>query len=166
MGIERNYLFNKDKLNYVKGDKPQVDCILCSIANQSPDVNNLEVFRTDRFIVSVNLYPYNPGHLMIFPVRHIVDFFELNDDEVLEMHRLTGDAISILKDEYNPSGFNMGCNLGNGSGASIPHIHQHIVPRYGNETGFIDAISGTRLFVMDPVEMMNNLKKKFENINK
>lgn len=161
MSIKRNYLFNKDKIKYVKGKKPKVKCILCAIAAGSPDVKSLEIYRTENFVVSVNLYPYNPGHLMIFPVRHEEDLHNLTDEEALEMHRLTCRTLSVLKDEYDPPGFNIGYNIGTGSGASIHHIHLHIVPRYGNEAGFIDAIAGTRLFVTDPVEMMKKLKKRF-----
>ena len=65
----RNYLFNTDKLKYVKGDKPKVDCILCAIRDGNPEVKNFEVTRRDGFIISVNLYPFNPGHLIIFPAR-------------------------------------------------------------------------------------------------
>ncbi|MBN2403875.1 MAG: HIT domain-containing protein [Spirochaetes bacterium] len=161
MSVKRNYLFNTNKLNYVKGDKPDVDCILCTIAERSSKTELLEVYRTKKFIISVNLYPYNPGHLMIFPIKHIEDYGKLTDKDALEMHRLTVKTLSILKDEFNPSGFNIGYNIGKFSGASIQHIHQHIVPRYGNEAGFIDILAGTRLFVIDPVEIMNRLKKRF-----
>jgi ATP adenylyltransferase len=161
--MTRNYLFNANKLKYAKGEKPGVDCILCSIASRAKDVILLEICRTKKFIVSANLYPYNPGHVLIFPIRHIEDFSDLTDKEALEMHHLTAKTISILKEEYNPAGYNIGYNVGNQSGASIPHIHQHIIPRYGNESGFIDIIAGTRLFVVDPAEMMEKLKKRFKN---
>ncbi len=157
----REYLFNKDKIKYVKGDKPPFDCILCAIRDRLPEVEVLEVYRTDGFMVSVNLYPFNPGHLMIFPLRHIEDFNGLSDDEALEMHHLTAKSVSILNDEFNPAGFNIGCNIGKGSGASIAHIHQHIVPRYENEIGFIDVLSGARIFVEDPRSVMERLKKRF-----
>jgi ATP adenylyltransferase len=161
MSVKRNYLFNPDKIKYVKGDKPDVECILCAIAERSPKATLLEIHRTKKFIISSNLYPYNPGHLMIFPIKHIVDFGKLTDNDALELHRLTVKILSILKDEFNPSGFNIGYNIGQFSGASITHIHQHIVPRYGNEAGFIDILAGTRLFVIDPVEIINRLKKRF-----
>ena len=162
MQLKRNYLFNTNKMKYVKGEKPGVDCILCAIANKSPNVEVLEIYRSKKFIISVNLYPYNPGHLMVFPIRHITEYDEMTDKEALEMHHLSRKALAILKEEFNPSGFNLGYNLGNGSGASIPHIHQHIIPRYGNEAGFIDILSGTRLFIVDPVDMMKRLKKRFK----
>ena len=157
----KNHLFNIEKINYIKGEKPKVGCILCAIRDKLPEVTQFEVYRTDDFIVSLNLYPYNPGHLMIFPTRHIEELAEMTDNEALLMHQLTSKAISVLKDEFNPSGFNIGYNLGKGSGASISHIHQHIVPRYENEVGFLDVLAGSRIFVVDPVDMMKRLKKRF-----
>ena len=63
--------------------------------------------------------------------------------------------------EFSPHGYNVGYNFGNGSGASIPHIHQHVVPRYNNEVGFLDVLSGTRVIVSDPAEVMDVLKQRF-----
>ncbi len=100
MSIIRNYLFNKDKLEYVKDKRPNADCILCAIAGKSPGVKLLDIYRTDNFIVSVNLYPYNPGHVLLFPFRHIEDLTAMSEAEVLELHGLTVKTISILKDEY------------------------------------------------------------------
>lgn len=157
----RDYLFNTEKIKYIKGKKNLHTCILCAIRDRLPDVLNLEVCRTGGFIISLNLYPFNPGHLMIFPERHVENFLELSDGEALEMHHLSAKAISILKREFNPSGFNTGCNLGKGSGASIAHIHQHIVPRYENEIGFIDVLSGSRLYVEDPADVLERLKRGF-----
>ncbi|MFC1671303.1 HIT family protein [Spirochaetota bacterium] len=157
------HLFNTEKINYIKGDKPEVDCILCSIRDRSKEVQCLEVHRTDRFIISMNKYPFNPGHLMVFPHRHITDLRDLTDDEALEMHKLLSRSITILKKELAPSGFNVGFNIGNGSGASIEHVHQQIIPRYGNEINFIDVLNGTRVVVVDPVKIMDRLKEGFRD---
>ncbi|HOT43879.1 MAG TPA: HIT domain-containing protein [Spirochaetota bacterium] len=156
-----DYLFNTDKLKYVKGDKPKVECILCAIRDRNPDVRSFEVARRDGFIVSVNLYPFNPGHLMIFPERHVENLHDLTDREALGLHRLLAETITILKEEFGPDGFNVGYNLGRHSGASIPHLHAHVVPRYGNEVGFMDVLAGTRLVVADPVESRDRLRKRF-----
>ena len=155
------YLYNFEKIKYIKGDKPEVDCILCAIRDRSGDVQSLEVFRTELCMVTVNKYPFNPGHIMIFPLRHIADVREFTDEEALEMHRLLVKSITILNDELTPAGYNIGYNLGDGSGASIDHVHQQVIPRYGNEINFIDVLSGTRVVVVDPVELMERLKKKF-----
>jgi ATP adenylyltransferase len=160
--LMRKYLFNADKLKYVKGDKPEVECILCAIRDGDPGVQSLEVARRDGFIVSVNLYPFNPGHLMIFPLRHIENLHELDDREALSLHRLLSDTLKILEAEFRPDGFNAGYNLGNQSGASIKHLHLHVVPRFGNEVGYLDVLAGTRLVVSDPVDMRDRLRKRFE----
>jgi len=159
--LERSYLFNTEKIKYVKGEKPDVECILCAIRDNHPAVKNLTVYRNERFMIALNLFPFNPGHLMIFPLRHVTAINELTEDEALEMHRLLVRSIDILNEEFNPSGYNIGYNLGNGSGASIAHIHQHVVPRYSNEVGFLDVLSGTRVIVSDPQSVMLKLRERF-----
>lgn len=156
------HLFNMDKIHYVKGKKPQVDCILCAIRDSHPDVPDLCVYRDERFIIAMNLYPFNSGHLMIFPVRHIQEPGELTDDEVSRLHYLSTKAIKVLKEEFSPAGFNVGYNIGKGSGASIAHLHLHIVPRYDNEVGFLDVLAGTRVIVLDPREARDLLRQKFD----
>ncbi len=159
----RDYLFNTEKLNYVKGKKPDVECILCAIRDRSPEIENLEIFRNDLVMASVNLYPFNPGHLMLFPLRHIQKITELTGEEAAAMHELLTRACVILDEEFAPSGYNIGYNIGEGSGASIPHLHQHIVPRYPNEVGFLDVLGGARIVVSDPAEVMERLKKRFNS---
>jgi ATP adenylyltransferase len=158
----RRYLFNTNKLKYVKGDKPLVDCILCALRDNQPEVVNLEITRRDDFIISVNLYPFNAGHIMIFPSRHIEDIHEITDQEALVLHRLLCDSLRIIQNEFKPDGFNVGYNLGRNSGASITHLHMHVVPRYGNEVGFLDVLAGTRVVVADPVDVRDRLRKGFE----
>lgn len=157
----RKYLFNVEKFKYVKGDKPKVECILCEIVKQNPEVKSLELTRTKLNAVTVNLYPFNPGHLMIFPLRHIVSPAQLNEDEALDQHRLLQRSMGILEEEFTPHGYNIGYNVGEDSGASIEHIHMHIVPRYRNEVGFIDVLAGDRISIVDPNEVLARLEKKF-----
>lgn len=157
----RDHLFNTEKIKYVKGDRPDVDCILCAIRDGREKVKSLEVARREGFIVSVNLYPFNPGHLMIFPERHVERLQDLSDTEALALHRLACDTLNALEEEFSPAGYNAGYNLGRQSGASIPHIHLHVVPRFGNEVGFLDVMAGTRLVVVDPVEVRDRLRKSF-----
>ncbi|MCU0849067.1 MAG: HIT domain-containing protein [Spirochaetes bacterium] len=158
----RDHLFNTEKIKYVKSRKTGSGCILCAIRDRDPDVKSLEVFRSGGLIVTLNLYPFNPGHLMIFPARHIDDISLLDKGEAAGLHELLVKALKILKEEFDASGFNVGYNLGENSGASIAHIHMQIVPRYPNELGFIDIISGSRVYVNDPAAVMDRLKKRFE----
>lgn len=155
-------IFVPSKGEYVRGKRPRVECILCSIVKSDPKVTNLEVFRSKCFIVAVNLYPYNPGHLMIFPYQHIEEIERLSLSEVEELHKLTVVSLKILKNIYQPHGFNIGYNLGKGSGASIKHLHLHIVPRYENELSFIDVLSGSKVIVEEPKDTMQKLKNEYK----
>ncbi len=157
----REFLFNTEKIQYVNGGKPDVPCILCAIRDGHPDVESLIVARTGTFLISVNLYPFNPGHIMIYPVRHIIDICELRTEEAAEMHGLLVKSLRILREEFHPAGFNVGYNLGSHSGASIAHMHQHIVPRYPNEVGYLDVLAGARVVVVDPCEVMERLRSRF-----
>lgn len=148
--IEKN-LFSINKLDYAKGKRPKVDCILCAVAGKNNFVDDLTIYQTDLFVVSVNLYPYNTGHIMVFPKRHILDIREYTSEEELEVELLTKGSMDILESVYRPSGFNVGYNIGEHSGASIAHLHRHIIPRYINEIGVIDIIGGAKIIVEDPV---------------
>jgi ATP adenylyltransferase len=162
--LAKKYLFNTKKIEYVNGKRPDVDCILCALRDRVEGVQSLELYRNELSIITINLYPFNPGHLMIYPARHVEDFVDLTSEEAADIHSLTVKTINILRKEFNPQGFNIGFNVGHGSGASIPHIHQHIVPRFNNEIGFIDVLGGTRVFVVDPIVLVEKLKKYFAEI--
>ena len=159
--IVKKNLFIPSKIRYVKGDKPRVDCILCAIIAKNPKVENLEVFRSPHFCICANLYPYSPGHLMVFPLRHIEDVRALTQKEALEMFKLEKATLEILDRVYTPHGYNIGYNIGEGSGNSIRHLHLHIVPRYKNELGFVDIISGSRIIVDDPRKRLPKVRELF-----
>lgn len=147
----RQNLFVPNKMPYAKGkNRPDVDCILCAIEEKNDKVECLEVHRTEKFVISLNLYPYSPGHLLIFPKRHIIDIRELSSEEVIHLHKLQCLSFEVLTQAYQPRGFNIGYNMGDASGASIPHLHLHVVPRYPRELGFMDVIGGTRIIIEDP----------------
>ena len=162
MKIEK-HLIIPGKLSYVRGKKPDVGCILCAIRDRDSRVVSLEITRGKLMIISLNLYPYNPGHLMIFPRRHLTDLRQFEREEVLEMHRLQHLAMDVLGELYNPAGFNVGYNIGPTSGASIDHIHCHMVTRHRNEIGLLEMISqGSRVLVEDPHETLAKLRGAFE----
>jgi ATP adenylyltransferase len=158
-------LFVPGKMGYVRGDdKPKVDCILCAIVEGSDKVVRLEVYRTDLFVVALNIYPYSPGHLMIFPKRHVTDPRMLNEDETMDLCRLQNLCLDVIDEVYHPHGFNIGYNLGDAGGASIAHLHLHIVPRYRREIGFIDIIAGAKIIVEDPNVSLERVKEGFAKI--
>lgn len=161
----KRHLFVPTKLEYAKGKRPDVDCILCEIVDRRDTVERLEVHRTEKFVVSLNLHPYNPGHLLVFPCRHVCGLDELDRDDVLELHEVQLDCMEVLARRYGARGFNVGYNLGPDSGASIPHLHLHVVPRYERELGFMDIISGAKILVEDPVVTCRELAALFGELH-
>jgi ATP adenylyltransferase len=158
-------LYVPSKLSYVKGKRPDVDCILCAVNSEDERVAKLEVHRTKRWVVSTNLHPYNAGHILLFPIRHIVDVRELKKTELSELNALQALCLDVLDAVYDPSGYNIGFNIGNVAGASIKHLHLHIVPRYPNEAGFMDILSETRTIVEGPKQTIQKLKKQFKKLS-
>ena len=160
----RPNLFVPGKTDYVKksASRPPGGCILCDVARGEGDVVNLELARANDFIITLNLYPYNPGHVMIFPARHVEDPRELDADEHAHLARLQNLTLDVLSVEYNPGGFNVGYNVGAAGGASIAHLHLHVVPRYPRELGVVDVLSGAKIVIEDPVETRRRLRAAFE----
>ncbi len=156
------YFFNFDKLTYLKGERPE-GCILCLVANGAENVERLVALDTGSFIVSLNLYPYNPGHLILFPRRHVTDIRELAAEERRELDGLVDICLGALDETHKPSGYNIGYNMGLVAGASIDHLHLHIIPRYPREIGIVELIAGDRVLVQDPRETLKLLRKAFES---
>lgn len=145
------YFFSFDKMAYVKGARP-AGCILCLIRDGSPDVTDLSFWRDELFMASVNLYPYNPGHLLLYPLRHIEDIRDLTSAEELRLGEVQRWLLGLIDRACAPQGYNIGYNMGGAAGASISHLHMHIIPRYPRETGIADLIAGKRVLVEDPRE--------------
>jgi ATP adenylyltransferase len=165
MPIEFHNLFSINKKRYIKGKKNKDDCILCSIALHGGKISELLIADCRHSAVCVNKFPYNSGHLLIFPKRHLTDYRELSPVEESEIHKLLKDSLNILDSVYTPSGYNIGYNIGDFSGASISHLHMHVIPRYKNEMGFIDIVGGAKILIEDPVQTMKVLKKAFKKIS-
>ncbi|MBN1687295.1 MAG: HIT domain-containing protein [Spirochaetales bacterium] len=156
------YFFNFEKVAYLRTPKPE-GCILCLIRDHADSVENLTVFENELFNVSLNLYPYNAGHMIIFPLRHVEDIRELDSEEHRCLAELLKTALDILDREYKPTGINYGCNMGLDAGASIAHLHFHVIPRYPRETGIADLIAGKRFLVENPRDTLEKLRKGFSS---
>lgn len=160
-GFKKN-LFVPGKQDYIKKARtPGGSCILCAILSGDRNVANLLIARNDSIAVSANLYPYNAGHLLVFPVRHIVDPRQMNPAERSELFSMLEQSMNVLEKQYQPDGYNIGFNIGEASGASIAHLHMHIVPRYPRELGFVDVTAGAKIIIEDPAVTMERLKKAF-----
>ncbi|RLV50177.1 HIT domain-containing protein [Nocardioides mangrovicus] len=120
-------------------------CPFCAMVGR-PDAETLVVARGEHTFAVLNLHPYNPGHLMVLPNRHVAELEDLTDVESVELMSLTQRAIGVLKRVSGPHAFNVGLNLGGVAGGSLSeHLHQHVVPRWSGDANFITVISGTKV---------------------
>ena len=121
-------------------------CFLCALPAQGNDRPNLVVWRGERVFAILNRYPYNSGHLMVAPFVHTGDLTTLDEPVAAELMHATQHAVTILETEYRPHGFNIGMNQGSVAGAGIaPHLHQHVVPRWGGDTNFMPVVARTKV---------------------
>jgi ATP adenylyltransferase len=133
------------RLEYIASADDQPGCIFCA-AVEGDDEEKLVVHRGERAIVLLNRFPYASGHLMVAPKRHIGEFGELEDDEVVEIHRLASSGIGALAQTYEPQGYNLGWNLGRVAGAGIvDHVHLHVVPRWAGDTNFMPVLGDVKV---------------------
>lgn len=150
-GLER--LWTPYRMAYVRGDEepatatPKPACPFCRI---TPDPatsvdDELVVHRGSTCFVVLNLYPYNPGHLMVLPYRHVADLTDLDATESDELTELTKEALRTVRGVSSPDAFNVGLNLGAAAGGSLAaHLHQHVVPRWTGDANFMTVVGGTK----------------------
>jgi ATP adenylyltransferase len=149
------------RIEYIEIEKP-AGCILCDKPEQNRDAENYILYRGSRNFVIMNSYPYNPGHLMVAPYRHVASLDELTDDELREHFEMVRRSVGILREVFSPQGFNIGMNLGKVAGAGIDeHIHTHIVPRWQGDTNCMPVTSGVRVVPEALTETYRKLKGKF-----
>lgn len=146
-GMDR--LWTPHRMVYIGGqDKPSSDeaalCPFCR-AWSLGDEDGLVIARGVTAYVLLNLYPYNSGHLMVVPYRHVADFTELSAEETTEISTLTQTAMRVVREVMAAQGFNLGMNQGTVAGAGIAaHLHQHVVPRWGGDSNFLPIVARTK----------------------
>jgi len=149
-GLER--LWTPHRMAYISGeDRPAQGydepsgCPFCQ-APAATAAASLVVASGERVFAVLNRYPYNPGHLMICPYRHVADYPDLEPAEVAELGAFTQTAMRVIRQVSGAHGFNIGINQGPVAGAGIAaHLHQHVVPRWGGDTNFMPIIAGTKV---------------------
>ncbi len=144
-------LWTPHRMAYIKGENKPThgeagdECPFCAAPGRS-DADGLIVARGEHVFAVLNLYPYNSGHLMAVPYRHVADYPELTPDETRELAEFTQRAMTVIRTVMAPHGFNLGINQGNVAGAGIAaHLHQHVVPRWGGDTNFMPIVGHTRV---------------------
>ena len=149
------------RIKYIQMEEPE-GCILCEKPGQDKDALNHILYRGDKNFIIMNSYPYNPGHLMIVPYRHVPGLDELTDEERHEHFEIVSRSIKVLRQVFNPGGFNIGINMGKVAGAGIvDHFHTHIVPRWQGDTNCMPVIADVRVVPEALAETYEKLKGKF-----
>lgn len=136
-------------------------CVFCAILNHpEDDEHNLVIKRGENWVVIMNLFPYNAGHLLAIPTTHVAQLDELSPDQLSELMFVVKDSISWLNQVCGPDGFNMGINLGEAAGAGIPeHLHWHILPRWKNDTNFMPLLANTKQISFDIQQLCSKLRE-------
>jgi|SRR5450759_132600 len=139
------HLWSPWRLAYITGGSPATGCVFCNVLTD-PEADPLIVHRGTACFVILNLFPYNNGHLMVIPNRHIATLASATADELREFIELTRDAEIALTEVFAPHGLNMGINLGKPAGAGVlDHVHMHVVPRWNGDTSFMTVVGRTRV---------------------
>jgi ATP adenylyltransferase len=139
-------------------------CVFCSVLEAGDPDGDRILARDELAWVSLAKYPYNPGHLLVLPVRHVGDLEDLSEAESASIHRLLVRSLRALRDASDPQGFNVGLNLGRVAGAGIPeHLHWHVVPRWGGDTNFMPVVGRTRVLPELLQETFLKLRPRFDD---
>ena len=159
--MERNNLWAPWRIKYIQGLSESNDCFIChNLENPQDDDKNMVLWRSKCCIVVLNRFPYNNGHLLIAPARHISELDAASDEELLELVKLTRESQKVLSLAIKPHGFNVGMNFGRCSGAGLPeHLHIHIVPRWDGDTNFMNVCSDTNVISQSLTELFEQLKQ-------
>ena len=156
----KGYIVAKNRSNYKRlpGDKEKNhvnNCRLCEMIKSK----EATVMETKDMIVVINQHPYNVGHVMIVPRRHVKDPRELNTDESKNMYSITNKMLTVIEKTYPIHGFNIGLNLGNTAGSTYEHLHMQVVPRWVGDIGFMESTSNTKIMKEAPDDTIRKLKE-------
>ncbi|MFC1948954.1 HIT domain-containing protein [Chloroflexota bacterium] len=149
------------RMEFIRMKKPE-GCFLCETPKEDKDTENYILFRGEKNFVILNSYPYNPGHMLVAPYRHIDGLAAMTDEERKEHFDIASQCVEVLKKVLSPEGFNLGINLEKVAGAGIAdHIHTHIVPRWQGDSNFMTVIADVRVVPEALADTYQKLKGKF-----
>lgn len=157
-------LWAPHRMPYLQGENRSVNCVFCEAPK--PGHDDLVVFKGETVFVIMNLYPYNSGHLLICPYRHVADLTDLTAAESAEIVALTAHSMKVLRKVSKAAGFNIGINQGALSGAGIAdHLHQHLVPRWSGDTNFMPIIGSTKILAQLLTELRDLLASSWNEVS-
>lgn len=161
-----DFLWSPWRLDYVTnvGSKQEDECVFCAAVKPN-HLSPLLIFQTEAVFAILNKFPYNNGHLMIVPKRHIRAVTEATRHEQHELIELVSMAEMALTEAYRPNGINIGINMGRSAGAGVPgHLHIHLVPRWDGDTNFMSVVGSTRVVPEEPARSVERLRPVFERL--
>ena len=145
------------RINYISAKNKGKKCIFCLA--KSGASRDYVIFKSRFTIVMLNIYPYNNGHLLVSPLRHIRDISQLQEVEAVDLFKCLNRAKALLQKVLQPEGYNIGINLTRAAGAGIAgHLHMHIVPRWAGDTNFMPVISNTKIISQSLDELAKSLR--------
>ncbi len=157
-------IFAPWRIRYVRMPK-RAGCIFCELPKENRDEENLILYRGKKVFAIMNNFPYNPGHVMVAPYRHVPSIEDLEEEEELEMIELAKALVKAIRRAMNPDGFDIGINLGRVAGAGIEdHVHMHIVPRWNGDTNFMPVLADVRVIPQALQESYREIKEKLEEV--
>ncbi len=155
------------RMKYIKSalecsGKGKRGCFLCQLLRSKDDTRNLILYRSDAGFVVMNRFPYNNGHLMVVPNRHVADYEKLKQEESACLQQLVQLSLRALRLEIKPQGFNVGMNLGRVAGAGAAgHLHIHIVPRWNGDVNYMPVLAETKVINEHLEETYRRLRRRF-----
>jgi ATP adenylyltransferase len=160
-----DHLWSPWRLAYILGASQSTGCVFCAALDGSDDP--LILHRGRGCFVILNLFPYNNGHLMIVPNRHVGSLAALTPEELCELGELTRLSEMVLTEAFAPHGMNMGINLGKPAGAGVlDHVHMHVVPRWNGDTNFMTIVGQTRVLPEELPATADKLRPLFERLSR
>ncbi len=162
-------LWSPWRFSYIKQVSSNIDknCFICNAVKNYEDPSSLTLFLNEQIIILLNKYPYNSGHLMVAPKRHIKNIEDMNDEEWVALSKAIVLSKRLLDKVYKPEGYNIGANLGKAAGAGLEdHIHFHIVPRWSGDASFITVIGATKVIPQSLEDSLRELKRALEDLDK
>jgi len=159
--LNQDNLWAPWRMPYIRALGGNEGCFICrKLETPTDDAEDLVLWRTEKSIVMLNRFPYNNGHLLIAPARHIAELEQTSEQELLELSKLIIESQKALRLAIEPQGFNVGMNFGQCAGAGLPgHLHIHVVPRWQGDTNFMSVCSETKLISQSLSELLELLKQ-------
>jgi len=154
------------RMEYILSEEKEGSCIFCPGDDRTQDEERLILYVGSLSMVMMNRYPYNNGHLLVAPIKHVKGLEDLSHEETLDILLMVRRSITILKDIMNPEGFNVGLNLGRVAGAGMEeHMHFHIVPRWNGDNNYMTVVGEVRVIPEHIIETYGRLRPYFEKIS-